>query len=125
MAGDPSSSAPKRHVIADPYPETIGVSALTIFAPENFRGDAKIIWWYPGHDRDEDKRCMTCSCSWLLQGVFHDVQGHKLFHQKELFDARVVALVLHAFYRVRIEAAARLEAAYQWQAYPLDWRTSK
>ena len=32
----------------------------------------------------------------------------------------IVALVLHAFYRARIEAAARLEAAYQWRPYSKD-----
>jgi hypothetical protein len=106
----------KRHCIciADPYPESIGVSSLTIFAPEDFRGDLEILWWYPGKIADEDKQRITCSCAWLLQGVFHNVSGPR---PGNFFDARVVALVLHAFYRARIEAAARLEAAYQWQSY--------
>lgn len=105
---------PKRHVVADPYPETIGVSALTIFVPEDFRGDAEITWWYPGKSRDEDRQRITCSASALLQGVFRDVRGAR---PGEKFDARVVALVLHAFYRARIERAARLEAAYEWRAW--------
>lgn len=107
---------PKRHVIPDPFPETIGVTALTILVPEDFRGDIEVIWWYPGKTADADKQRMTCSCAWLLQGVFHDVKGAR---PGDRFDARIVALVLHAFYRARIEAAARLEAAYQWQSYPL------
>ena len=107
----------KQHIIPDPFPETIGVTALTIWVPEDFRGDAEIIWWYPGKNSDEDKQRITCSTSWLLQGIFRDVRGAR---PADDFDARVVALVLHAFYRLRIEAAARLEAAYQWQSYPLD-----
>ena len=112
----------KRHVIADPYPESIGVSALTIFAPEDFRGDAEIIWWYPGMSRDVDKQRITCSASALLQGVFHDVRGARPTADEHLpalnqLTARVVALVVHAFYKQRIESAARLEAAYQWQSY--------
>lgn len=107
----------KRHVIADPYPENIGVSALTIYAPEDFRGDVEILWWYDGHDRDEDRRRMTCSAVWLLQGVVHDARGHTAIHQRDQFFARVIALVLHAFYRHRIESAAKLEAAYQWRSY--------
>jgi len=113
----------RRHVIPDPYPETIGASALTIFAPEDFRGDAEIAWWYPGKNADADKQRMTCSCAWLLQGVFHDVRGSRpredLLGSRAAaaFEARIVALVLHAFYRARIEAAAHLEAAYQWRSY--------
>lgn len=125
------SDQPKRHCIPDPFPENIGVTALTIFAPDDFRGDVEIWWWYPGKSDDADRQRMTCSCAWLLQGVFHDVRGSR--PREDLlgsaaaasFDARVVALVLHAFYRARIEAAARLEAAYQWQTYPLDWRQGK
>ena len=105
---------PTRHVIPDPFPETIGCSALTIFAPEDFRGDVEIIWWYPGKSGDEDKQRITCSTTALLQGVFRDVRGAR---PGQMFDARVIALVLHAFYRARIEAAARLESAYQWQAW--------
>lgn len=113
----------KRHVIPDPFPETLGVSALTIFAPEDFRGDVEIWWWYPGKSDDADRQRMTCSCAWLLQGVFHDVRGSRpredLIGSQAVasFEARIVALVLHAFYRTRIEAAAKLEAAYQWQSY--------
>jgi hypothetical protein len=119
---------PKRHVIPEPFPETIGVSSMTIWAPADFRGDVEIIWWYPGKSADSDRQRMTCSCAWLLQGVFHDVRGSRpredLLGPKAAasFDARIVAHVLHTFYRVRIEAAARLEAAYQWQSYPLEWR---
>ena len=122
---------PKRHVIADPYPETIGVTSLTIFAPVDFRGDVEVVWWYPGKGRDEDKQRMTCSCAWLLQGVFHDIRGSRPhddllgFRAAAVFDARVVALVLHAFYRARIEAAARLESAYHWQSYPLEDRHAR
>lgn len=113
----------KRHCIPDPYPETIGVSSLTIWVPEDFRGDAEIVWWYPGKSADSDRQRMTCSCGWLLQGVYHDVQGSRprgdllASSAAASFDARIVALVLHAFYRVRIEAAARLEAAYEWRPY--------
>ena len=106
---------PKRICIPDPYPESIGVSTLTIWVPTDFRGDTEVVWWHPGKLADEDKQRMTCSAAWLLQGIFHDVRGTR---PGNLFDARVVALVLHAFYRARIEAAARLEAAYQWQSYP-------
>ena len=113
------TDAPKRHVIPDPYPDTIGVTSLTIWVPEDFRGDAEIIWWCPGKTRDEDKQRITCSTSALLQGVFRDVRGGR---PGDKFDARVVALVLHTFYRVRIEAAARLEAAYEWRSYPLEDR---
>ena len=118
------TDGPKRHVIADPFPETIGVTALTIWVPEDFRGDAEIIWWYPGMSRDEDKQRITCSASWLLQGLFRDVRGARPTADEHLatldhLPARVVSLVVHAFYRLRIEAAARLEAAYQWQSYPL------
>jgi hypothetical protein len=120
------TATPKRHVIAEPYPETIGVSSMIIWVPEDFRGDAEIIWWYPGKTADTDKQRMTCSTSWLLQGIFHDVRGSRLLLDRltnsrvavpASFEVRVVALVLHTFYRVRIEAAARLEAAYQWQPY--------
>ena len=118
---------PKRHVIADPYPETIGLSAMTIFVPEDFCGDAEVIWWYSGKSRDEDKQRITCSLSALLQGVFRDVRGARPTPDEHLsaldqLCARAVALVVHAFYRARIEAAARLEAAYQWQSYPLPHR---
>jgi hypothetical protein len=106
----------RRHVIPDPYPETIGLAAMTIFVPEDFRGDVKIVWWLIGKDRDEDKQRITCSASALLQGVFRDVRGGA--HSSEIMRTRVVALVVHAFYRARIEAAARLEAAYQWRPYP-------
>ena len=105
---------PKRHVIPDPFPETIGVTALTIWVPEDFRGDAEIIFWYPGKSSDEDTQRVLCNANALLQGIFRDVRGRR---PGELFDARVVALVVHTFYRLRIEAAARLEAAYQWQAW--------
>ena len=117
------TDAPKRHVIAEPYPETLGVSSLTIWVPEDFRGDAEIIWWYPGRTADTDKQRMTCSASWLLQGIFHDVRGSRPILDRfakdppASFEGRIVALVLHAFYRLRIEAAARLEAAYQWRPY--------
>ncbi len=106
----------KRHCIPDPYPETIGISALTIFVPEDFLGDAEVIWWYPGKGRDEDRQYLMCSASALLQGVLRNVGGAR---PDEQLVARVVALVLHAFYRSRIEAAARLEAAYEWRSYPL------
>ena len=105
---------PKRHIIPDPYPETIGVTALTIWVPEDFRGDAEIIWWYPGKSGDEDKQRITCSASALLQGLFRDVRGTR---PADRFDARIVALVVHAFYKQRILRAAQLEAAYQWQAW--------
>lgn len=105
---------PKRHCIPDPYPETIGASSLTIWAPEDFRGDLEVIWWCLGKTADKDQQRLRCSASWLLQGIFHDVRGSR---PSEKFDARVVALVVHAFYRLRIEAAARLEAAYQWRPY--------
>ena len=116
------TDSPKRHVIADPYPETIGVTALTIFAPEDFRGDAEINWWYPGKSADVDRQRMTCNCVWLLQGVFHDVRGSRpledlLGIRRALFDTRIVALVVHEFYRQRIARAANLEAAYEWMAY--------
>jgi hypothetical protein len=68
---------PKWHVIAEPYPETIGVTALTIFAPEDFCGDVEITWWYPGKNHDADRQRMTCSYAWLLQGVYHDVRGSR------------------------------------------------
>ena len=105
---------PKRHIIPDPFPETIGVTALTIWVPEDFRGDAEIIFWYPGKSGDEDTQRVLCNANALLQGIFRDVRGTR---PGDLFDARVVALVIHTFYRLRIEAAARLEAAYQWQAW--------
>ena len=108
------TDTPKRHVIPDPYPETIGVSALTIWVPEDFRGDAEIIWWHPGKTADADKQRITCSANALLQGVFRDVRGPR---PGELFDARVVALVIHAFYKQRILRAVQLEATYQWHAW--------
>jgi len=107
----------KRLCIPEPFPETIGVSSLTIWVPEDFRGDAEIIWWYPGKTRDEDKRRITCSATALLQGVFRDVRGAR---PGKMFDARIVALVVHEFYRQRIQRAAQLEAAYQWQSYPQE-----
>jgi hypothetical protein len=106
---------PKRHVIPDPFPETIDVSSMTIWVPEDFRGDAEIIWWYPGKSRDEDKQRITCNACSLLQGVFRDVSGPRPGGR---FDARVVALVVHEFYKQRILRAALLEAAYQWRSYP-------
>jgi hypothetical protein len=112
---------PDRHTIADPYPETIGVLALTIFVQKDFRGEAEILWWYPGKMTDTEQQRMTCSAAWLLQGVFRDVRGSQLREDRlaakraALFDARIVALVVHAFYRARIEAAANLEVPYQWQ----------
>ena len=115
------TDARKRHVLADPYPDTIGLGSLTIYAPLDFRGDAEIIWWPPDMTRDEDRQRITCSCSALLQGVFRNVRvpwGKQDERPGAMFDARVVALVVHAFYRARIEAAAHLEAAYQWQSYP-------
>lgn len=116
------TDTPKRHVIPEPFPETIGVSSLTIWVPEDFRGDAEIVWWYQGRTADSDKQRMTCSTAWLLQGIFHDVRGSRplldrLDKAAASFEVRIVALVLHMFYRVRIEAAARLEAAYQWRSY--------
>ena len=115
----------KRHVIADPYPETIGLSAMTIFVPEDFCGNAEIVWWYPGMSRDVDKQRITCSASALLQGVFRDVRGARPTADRHLsaldqLSARVVALVVHEFYKQRIQRAARLEDAYQWQAYPQE-----
>ena len=120
-----------RHVIPDPYPETIGVSALTISAPEDFRGTAEIRWWYPGKSADAFMQRMTCSCVWLLQGVFRDMRGPRPGERFDVpvpapegpFAARVVALVLHAFYRTRIEAAAKLEASYEWRSYPMTEKT--
>lgn len=114
---------PKRHAIPDPYPETLGFSAMTIFVPEGFRGDAEVIWWYPGKSADADRQRITCNANALLQGVFRDVRGER---PSTLFDARVVALVLHTFYRLRIEAVARLEAAYEWRSYlPEDQTPAK
>jgi hypothetical protein len=111
----------KRHVIAEPFPETIGVASLTISVPEDFRGDAEIVWYYPNSDA---RQRVTCSANWLLQGIFRDVRGSRPLGDRlggtgvTLFDARVVALVIHAFYRHRIESAAKLEAAYQWRSCP-------
>lgn len=118
------TDGPKRHVIADPFPETIGVTALTIWVPEDFRGDAEVIWWYPGKSADTDKQRIACRATALLQGLFYDVRGARPTADEDLsaldqLKARVVALVVHAFYKHRIEQAARLEAAYQWQSYPL------
>ena len=113
MTSTLSTTNPSRIIIPDPYPETIGASALTIFVPSDFRGDAEIIWWWPGKSEDTDRQRVSCSATALLQGVFRDVSGPR---PGALFDARVVALVIHAFYRARIETAARLEAAYQWQS---------
>ena len=110
-----SNNSPKRHIIPDPYPETIDVTALSIWMPDDFRGDVEIRWWYPGKGGDEHTQKLTCSAAWLLQGVFHDVRGSA--RPSAAFDARIVALVIHDFYRLRIEAAARLEAAYQWKSY--------
>mgnify|MGYP003579503704 CR=1 FL=1 len=107
---------PKSHIIPDPYPKTIGVPAMTIFVPEDFRGDAKIVWWHSNRSHESDKQWITCDANSLLQGLFRDVCGGT--RPGALFDARVVALVVHAFYRARIEAAARLEAAYEWRPYP-------
>lgn len=104
------------HVIFDPYPQTLGMSSLTICVPQDFRGDAEICW-YTDVREDKDEHQILCSASALLQGLFRDVRGTR---PSALFDARVVALVLHEFYRVRIEAAARLEVAYQWQPYARD-----
>ena len=116
------TDGPKRHVIADPYPETIGVSAMTIIVPQDFRGDAEVIWWYPGKSDDANKQRITCNANALLQGIFRDVRGARPTADENLsaldqLRARIVALVVHAFYRLRIEAAARLEAAYQWQVW--------
>jgi hypothetical protein len=106
--------APRRCIIPDPCLETIGLGALTIFVPADFRGDAEIVWWRPGERRDEDRQRVACNSTALLQGVFRDVHGGR---PGALFDARVVALVVHAFYRARIEAAGRLEVAYEWWSY--------
>jgi len=105
-------SKDKRIIIPDPYPETLGVSSLTIWVPADFRGDAEIVWWWPGKQADADKQRITCSAAFLLQGVFRDVRGTR---PADHFDSRVVALVLHAFYRARIERAAQLEHAYELQ----------
>lgn len=110
------TESPCRYLtIPDPYPETIGLVAMTIFVPEDFRGDAKVVWWLPGRGPDENKMRLWCNANYLLQGVFRDVRGAR---PGELFDARVVALVVHAFYRARIERAGRLEAAYAWGPCP-------
>jgi hypothetical protein len=101
-----------RHRLSDPYPETLGLAALTILVPEDFRGDAEIVWKLP---KSHDEPRITCNSNMLLQGVFCDVRGPR---PGALFGARVVALVIHAFYRERIEAVCRLEAAYQWRSYP-------
>jgi hypothetical protein len=114
---------PHQHVIADPFPESIGVSALTIWVPEDFRGDAEVIWWYLGKSADRDKQRITCRATALLQGLFYDVRGARPTADENLdaldqLKARVVALVIHEFYKQRIQRAAKLEAAYQWQSYP-------
>ena len=121
------TDGPKRHVIADPYPETIGLSAMTIFVPEDFCGDAEVVWWYPGKSRDVDKQRITCSASALLQGVLRDVRGARPTADEHLpavdqLSARVVALVVHEFYKLRILRAAELEAAYEWRSYPPSHR---
>jgi hypothetical protein len=94
----------KRHVLADPYPDTIGLGSLTIYVPLDFRSDAEIVWCLPNKTHDEDRQRITCSCTALLQGVFRDVQGpwgKQDARPGALFDARVVALVIHAFYQAR------------------------
>ena len=101
----------RRHILRDQFPATIGLTALTIFVPDDFRGDAEIVWQLPG---DDDRPRILCNSNALLQGVFRDVRGTR---PGALFDARVVALVIHAFYRARLEAALHLEAAYQWRSY--------
>lgn len=141
----PSLAKPPRHIrsvsgdtllITDPYPETIGLAALTIFVPANFRGEVDICWWPLDKDAldkhttnerayrreiEADRQRTTCSTTALLQGVFHDVRdppgGFDVRGPRPgaLFDARVVALVIHAFYCGRIEAAAQLEASYEWK----------
>jgi hypothetical protein len=98
-------------VFHDPYPETVGLGSLTIYAPADFRGDARIVWQL---QTSNEERQLKCNAHALLQGVFRDVRGTR---PETLFDARVVALVLHAFYRARIEEAARLEACYEWRVY--------
>jgi hypothetical protein len=105
----------KHRTVVDPYSETIGLSSLIIKVPEDFRGDAEIRWWAIGKTADEDVQIFTCSATALLQGLFRHMRGAS--RPNVLFDARVVALVLHAFYRARIEAAAQLEAAYTWQPF--------
>jgi hypothetical protein len=101
-----------QHCLTDPFPATLGLASLTIFVPKDFRGDAEIFWCLPGKILDEDRLRITCNATTLLQGVFYDVRGTR---PGGTFDARVVALVVHAFYRARIEDVGRLEAAYQWR----------
>jgi hypothetical protein len=116
------NNGPKRHVIPDPFPESIGLSSLTVWVPEDFRGDAEVIWWYAGKTDDTDKQRLTCRTTALLQGLFYDVRGTGPRSQWDVpaldqLRARVVALVIHEFYKQRIQRAAQLEAAYQWQSY--------
>ena len=111
-----------RICVADPYPETIGVTSLTIFVPEDFRGDAEVMWWWPGQQRDEDKQALTCKTTALLQGLMLDVRSVNVTRPSGIAEIdklapRIVALVLSEFYRQRIARAAKLEAAYEWQAW--------
>lgn len=108
--------------IHDPFPESIGVFSLTICVPEDFRGDAEVNWWYPGKTAETDKQRITCRATALLQGLFYDVRGASPTADEDLpaadqLKARVVALVIHEFYKQRIQRAAQLETAYQWQSY--------
>lgn len=110
-------------IIDDPHPKTIGLAALKIWAPKYFIGDAQIVWWPLGGGTHQ----IRCSTIYLLQGVFHDVRSIDPAAPLSTLPAsplsaplaaRIVALVVSAFYRARIEAAARLEAAYQWRPCP-------
>lgn len=122
LSKESMTTKPQRLTIPDPFPESIGLSSLTLWVPEDFRGDAEVIWWYAGKTEDKDKYRLTCRATALLQGLLYDVRGARRTADEDLpaldkLTARVVALAIHEFYKQRIKQAAQLEAAYQWQSY--------
>lgn len=115
----------KQLSISDPFPASISVASLTILVAEDFCGYAEISWRGLRHEHPRQAHSITCRATPLLQGLFcnaRGVAGDGLTADEALalgsqLGARVIALVIHEFYKQRIQHAAQLEAVYQWRSY--------
>lgn len=111
--------------ISDPFPASIGIASLTILVTEDFCGYAEIAWRGPRQEHPRQEHSITCRATPLLQGLFCDARGvasggltaDEALALSSQLGARVIALVIHEFYKQRIQHAAQLEAVYQWQPH--------